>query len=196
MWCSDVKSTPRKPLVVDRPRNMQAVLIRSCPAAARPNPSLDERPQAARLQSATVPDPKVWLSAARMSRSAPVRYTICDRSGNKQIRGFRCAHSFPRPSDVRATPGNGCKADRIVSGMTTRSDRSVRRTEKIVSAAVLSKETGLPKAERGGANATRTSNGVRRETSTRGNSPLHRQELQVGEPHTEGGKGQAMALKK
>jgi len=34
-----------------------------------------------------------------------------NRSGNKQIRGFRCAHSFPRPSEHPATPGTVARQD-------------------------------------------------------------------------------------
>jgi hypothetical protein len=49
----------------------------------------------------------------------PVRYTICDRSGNKQF-AVQVRPFLPRPSEIPATPGDGCRQIDFVIGMTTR----------------------------------------------------------------------------
>jgi hypothetical protein len=59
--------------------------------------------------------------AAPQSGSAPVRYTICDRSGNKQFAVKVCPF-LPRPSEYPATPGTVARQIAFVSGVTTRTD--------------------------------------------------------------------------
>src|ERR1700694_5324888 len=77
-----------------------------------------------------------------------MRYAICDRSGNKTNRGFRCVHSFPRPSENARHPRERLKGKAIVGGMTTRNRSALRESREHLSI------TG-----HGGANAMRTPGG-------------------------------------
>ena len=66
--------------------------------------------------------------APHLKAAAPAKARLL---GNKQIRGIRCAHSFPRPSERPATPGTVVRQDLVVNGMTTRTGRPCERAEKI-----------------------------------------------------------------
>lgn len=69
-----------------------------------------------------------YLKAA--ARRCATRSAIDPETNNSR---FRCAHSF-RGLQIPGNPGDGCKADRKSSaGMTSRTDRSVRGAEKILS---------------------------------------------------------------
>jgi hypothetical protein len=90
------------------------------------------------------PDCPAWRGPERSQRAGcATRSTIDPETNNSrvQVRPF-----LPAAFRIPGNPGDGCKADRIVGGMTTRTVRSVREPKKSLDG-------------HGGANAMRTPSG-------------------------------------
>src|SRR5258708_347761 len=132
---------------------------------------------------ATVPGPTVRIGASPKVRSAPVRYMICDRSGNKQFAGS----GGPIPS--RGLQNTRQPRGRLQGRSYRRRDdnphRSIcERAEKISQWTWWGQRHAGP-------------NGFERKTSTRGRNalPVVRGFSRV-KSHTEGGKGGALVERK
>jgi hypothetical protein len=134
---------------------------------------------------ATVPDPTVQLGAAP---SGPQRAGALhdQRSIRKQTKTrVQVCPFLPAAFRIPGNPGDGCKADRIVGGMTTRTVRSVTRAEKI---SLMDMAGTTPCGPQPGSKGNEYAGPK---------NPPHRQGLQKGlKSHTEGGKGEALVERK
>lgn len=128
-------------------------------------------------------------AASSNSGSEPAAIRLW-RSENK-MRGFRCPHSFPRPSGARHP------RERLKASRSRQRDDNPNRSTCGMSRKNHPNRHAPPQGATGGragANAARTPRGFEGQPSTRGRvGLLHRQELQIGSfPRLKAERGEAM----